>query len=785
MPGVAARISANTTEALPRYAIYFLYWTLQVLAFPFLLIYLALRIARNGAYARKVGERFGFLPESFDRTAPGAIWLHAVSVGEALAALQLLRKLRENIPDAPLYVSCSTLAGRAMAEQKLHGLADGVFYAPLDYRFAVRRVLRSLKPALVIVMETEIWPNLYREARRSGARLLIVNGRISDKALPRYERYRWFFRAPLSYPDRILAQDEVALTRYRLLGASHAETAGNLKYDFHPSTTRVPPQIATILERVQPSMIWIAASTMPPAFDGDIDEDDSVLDAFLRLKERFPGLLLILAPRRPERFDVADAKLDTKGIPFVRRTRLEFESALELPGVLLLDTIGELSSLFGLASVVFVGGSLPHRGGHNVLEPAAYGVPVVTGPHNENFAEMAALFRTGGALTVVHSAEQLAPAIAAFLDDPVKRDEAGRLAREIAVTQGGATQRAVATAARLHDEALPQPFPSLPARLAWALPVSLWRMGISVDQTIRSRGKHLPGAPVVSVGNLAMGGTGKTPFTIWLTRTLKARGHSPAVLLRGYGRQDSSRVLALAPGERRPLSSTGDEAQLLLRAGDAWVGIGADRFAAYQEMQRRHQPSVVLLDDGFQHWPLARQLDIVLIDALDPFRGGLFPSGRLREGFDSLSRAGAVVLTRTRPGRTYRGLIAEIRRHTDAPVFLTRVQGDKPALPIAKVAAFCGLGNPESFHTTLRELGIEPVFFEVFPDHHIYDPGEIRRLAARAPVLLTTEKDYVNIDPALAHECGVVPIPIRVVVENEEELLRLIEECLPAPAKRA
>ncbi len=168
----------HTRKALQRNAIYFLYWTVQVLAFPFLLLYLALRIARNAEYARRVQERFGFLPGPFRRTVPGAIWLHAVSVGEALTAVGLLRRIRERMPGTPVFVSCTTLAGRAMAETKLRGLADGVFYAPVDYRFAVRRVLRTLRPALVVVMETEIWPNLYRDAKLSGAALVVVNGRI-------------------------------------------------------------------------------------------------------------------------------------------------------------------------------------------------------------------------------------------------------------------------------------------------------------------------------------------------------------------------------------------------------------------------------------------------------------------------------------------------------------------------------------------------------------------------------------------------------------------------------
>ncbi|MBI5083842.1 MAG: 3-deoxy-D-manno-octulosonic acid transferase, partial [Acidobacteria bacterium] len=251
--------------------IYLLYWTLQALAFPFLLLYLAIRIIRNRLYAHRLGERFGFIP--FHRTPPGAIWLHAVSVGEAITAIGLLERLRREMPGTPVYVSTTTLAGRAMAEQKLSRLASGIFYAPIDYRFAVRRVLRRLKPALVVVMETEIWPNLYRESRRSGARLLIVNGRISDKALPKYRHRAWFFRQVLQWPDAILAQDATAAGRYTELGAPRVLDAGNLKYDFDPAATSIAPPVAALLQHLQPSHVLIAASTMPPAAPGDPDED--------------------------------------------------------------------------------------------------------------------------------------------------------------------------------------------------------------------------------------------------------------------------------------------------------------------------------------------------------------------------------------------------------------------------------------------------------------------------------------------------------------------------------
>lgn len=757
-----------------RSLIYLLYWAVQAIAFPLLLLYLGLRIIRNPAYLKHLSERFGFLPAAFQRTVPGAIWLHAVSVGEALTAVNLIRRIRQTLPNAPVYVSCSTLAGRAMAEQKLAGLAASVFYCPLDYRFAVRRVLRALKPALVVVMETEIWPNLWRDARLSGAGLLVVNGRISDKALPRYRRFSWFFRAAMHFPEAILAQDSIAAARYRELGAAKVIDAGNLKYDFEPGSTVVSREIREFLERVRPETTWIAASTMPPAFDGDVDEDDVVLDAFHALSRENLRLLLVLVPRRPERFDGAAEKLEKNGISYVRRSTLTADSTVELPGVLLLDTIGELSGLFGVASVVFMGGSIAERGGHNILEPAAFGVPVIAGPHNENFQSIADDFVAGGGLTIT-TRETLAADVGRLLADEGARRQAGERAKQLADAKRGATARAVERIERLYDEALPRPFPSWPWRIAMTPLAWLWRLGVALDRGSKKAARLEPAAPVISVGNLAMGGTGKTPFVLWLARKLAERGLRPAILTRGYRRKDSSATLALLPGESAPVESTGEEAQIFVRAGVAAVGIGADRRASWAALAARGFSGVALLDDGFQHWALRRDVNIVLIDALDPFRGGVFPLGTSRESFAALRRADVVIITRAEPGRTYAGLRAEIRRRNPAALVLTaRTVASAPEVS-GRVAAFCGIGQPEAFRRTLASLGIAPERFEAFADHHHYTAEDLRPLAEGVDALLTTEKDLMNIGAALIEELKIAAVTIAIEVDHEEELLTLIE----------
>jgi len=785
------------------------YRALTILAFPLLLLYLALRVARDRRYAHGLRERFGILPRSFRRTVPGAIWLHAVSVGEVLTAVPLLKQMKASMPWAPVYVSVTTLAGRAMADQKLAGLAAGVFFAPVDMSFAVRSVLRTLKPALVVVMETEIWPNLYREAKRAGASLVVVNGRISDKAMPAYQRWRWFFQAPLSRPDAILAQDERAAARYRELGARHVESAGNLKYDFDTGSAHVAPVVRELVDRIQPTTVLIAASTMPPERDGDPDEDEQVIYTFLKLRGRFPRMLLLWAPRKPERFDAAAERLQASGIPFLRRSLLQSGASLALPGVLLIDTMGELAGLFRLGNAVFMGGTFPHRGGHNPLEPAAFGVPVVAGPHMENFAEIAAEFDAENAWVRVKDPRDLGGILVDLLDDRARQKRTGERGRKLADARRGATTRALAALGKAYDDALPVPLHPLWKRLALSPLTWAWRAGVWLDRAIHlDRRRRV--CSLISVGNLSVGGTGKTPFVIWLCAKLKQKGRKPGVLLRGYGRRGGPEVLTLAKMEPNPKTephlgkeprpsgsggysaeSAGEEAVLHARAGFAVVGVGADRARTLVALHARYPLDCAVLDDGFQHWKLRRDCDIVLIDALDPLRGGLLPLGRLREGFSALRRADIVVITRTVPGRTYAGLVRKIRRaRPNARIFFSRTVAGLESLPEG-AGAFCALGNPESFRTTLSQVRsdssaanqqglpapirpFQPAFFEAFPDHHHYTEPEIEALLRRAHALVTTEKDWLNLPPRFQNDSRIIALPIRMEVDRGNELINLV-----------
>jgi tetraacyldisaccharide 4'-kinase len=781
--------------------IYLLYRLLQALGLPIVLVYFLLRGLRRRAYFGSLRQRCGFLPASFRQTVPGAIWLHAVSVGEVISTVELVRQLRVRLPRSPVFVSVSTLAGYETAIQKLGDLAS-VFYAPLDYVFAVRRVLRALRPSLAVVMETEIWPNLFRETKRAGAGLLLINGRISGHAFSRYRALRWFFGDVLAQVNLLLAQSENMRQRWIAIGAppEKVRAGGNLKYDFEARVAAPESPVRRFLERLHPRAVWIAASTMPPAAAGDPDEDAAVIAAFQQVSARLPALLLLLAPRKPERFDAAAQALERARIPFVRRSGLTGTEELTLPAALLLDSIGEMASLFPLADVVFMGGTLASRGGHNILEPALAARPIVAGPHMENFAEIATDFRVAGALVEVHDAASLAAAVTDILENPARAADLGLKAASCARARQGATTLAANHALEIFSRHVPRYRRAQPGfAFLWMLS-RLWIWGGKLQRARDvARGRRLA-APVISVGNITVGGTGKTPMVLHLTRRLKDAGWHPGILTRGYGRHSPHSHQAVAAGAHLPVSLSGDEPQLFLRAGVAPVGIGGDRWRVGQLLEHEFGVNVVVLDDGFQHARLDRRLDIVLVDALDPFGGGYtLPLGRLREPLAGLSRADILVVTRSESGRVAQAAEHFLRLHNKrAPVFHARSQPEAwvsaatgeamaaDALPYARVAAFCGLGNPGYFWYTLAALGLDPAVRIEFEDHHAYSPRELRFMARHfrdegVEAVLTTEKDLVNLCEDPGHLLAPLPLHwlrIGVQLDREDEFLDAISRRL-------
>jgi 3-deoxy-D-manno-octulosonic-acid transferase len=356
-----------------------------------------------------------------------------VSVGEVLAARVLVRPLKARFPGHRVFVSTTTLTGNTIARETVRG-ADGVFFAPFDFPGSVDRVLDRLRPALLVLVETEIWPNLIHRARQRGARVAIVNGRISPRSFPRYRRLRPLLRRVLAEIDLFLMQGEAHRERMLAMGAppDRVHVAGNLKYD-----ALGEPETPAALRRAlgqdgsAPRPLWVAGSTVE-------GEEAAVLLAFAALRKSDASARLVIAPRHPERFAVVADLVARAGLACARRTLLP-EAGWTGGDVLVLDTLGELAQVYALATVVFVGGSLAPAGGHNVLEPAAAGCPVLVGPHLESCQAEADLLRAAGALDVVADADALATRLAGLLaDDGLRRAMGGRAREAVARLRGAA-----------------------------------------------------------------------------------------------------------------------------------------------------------------------------------------------------------------------------------------------------------------------------------------------------------------------------------------------------------
>ncbi len=712
--------------------------------------------------------------------------------------LPVLQQLRERLPGVPIYLSTSTIAGRQTAERQASALVDGIFYLPIDLVACLRTVFNRLRPWLLVILETELWPNLFVVAKRSGASLALVNGRISDRTWPRYAKWRALFNPILRLPDFVQVQSRTDFERYSALGVRPSVLLpdANLKYDAHLE------QQSLSLPIFGAEQVWIAASTVGPNERGSlrrhsIDEDDLVLAAFEQLAREFPKLLLILAPRQPARFDEVAAKLAARRLHYTRRSGASDE--LQLPGVLLLDTIGELARTYPIADVVFVGGSLAPRGGHNIIEPAAAGVPLIVGPHMQNFAAIAHEFHTAGALIEVHDEGELATAVKMVLSGPQPAEQLGERGQKLVQQNRGVSVRLAERLVPLfHAGAFGLQHNGVLRSLLGGFAL-LWRFGGSYKRHYGERFATsvapLP-VPVISVGGLSVGGTGKTPFTAYLASNLKSLGYSPAILTRGYRRQSRGELLLSFGAQASPVV-TGDEAQILLQTGASPIGIGADRYSVAQRLLAAYpETDVLLLDDGFQHARMQRNVDIVLLDALDPFSNGeVLPLGRLREPVESLRRADIVVITRCDSEDRYEAIANRVRsikqgmsvfRTATCPgLWRSAKTGEQVDLsPSSVVAAFCGLGNPHSFWQTLEQLSLKPVMKKAFRDHHRYRASEIRSLAQAArkhgaEVMLTTEKDVYNLteETLAATELELLYLPIKLAVTEETEFFNRLRAC--------
>jgi 3-deoxy-D-manno-octulosonic-acid transferase len=398
-----------------------------VLSLPWWLV----QVLRLGKYRSGLAERLGFVPSRLLDARPGSIWVHAVSVGEVLAVSQLVNELQQKYPDRQILVSTTTATGQSLARQRFG--ENRAFFMPLDFGFAVRRYLDALKPQLIVIAETEFWPNLLHLAGKRQTSLAVVNARISDRSFPRYRRFKWFFSRVLSEVDLFLTQTAEDAQRLREIGAAtgRIQVSGNLKFDIRPASH-------TALVGTLRAAIGVHSPVIVSGSSAE-GEEELLVEAFKRIQQQFPEAIMVLAPRHPERFEKVAGLITSAGLVLQRRSLWKPPQPIT-SGIFLLDSMGELAGVYALADVAFVGGSLVPTGGHNILEPAQYGATILVGPHTFNFREIVSIFEQGGAVKIVN-AETLGPQLLVLLNQPEERERMGRLAKDLFTKHAGATHR--------------------------------------------------------------------------------------------------------------------------------------------------------------------------------------------------------------------------------------------------------------------------------------------------------------------------------------------------------
>jgi len=395
----------------------------------------------HGKYIAGLRQRLGSVPPTNGKPV---IWLHCVSVGETQAARPLAKRLKQQFPHHDLVISTITLTGQNLARDVFRNDAASIIYFPFDWRWTVRRALKAVNPAVVLIMETELWPNFLRECKTRKIPVAVVNGRISRQSYRRYRMIKWFLRRVLSSLSIAVMQSETDAQRLEELGISKDKlfTAGNLKFD-----AEIAGELTDKTEEIRRRFavdsnlpLILAASTHAP-------EEQIIVESIQKLRQKQP-VRLMLAPRHPERFNEVATLLQKSGLSWTRRTNPPDANDAHAT-IVLLDTIGELPATYALAQIVFVGGSIVDKGGHNVLEPAAAGATVVTGAHTHNFHAIVDLMNEAGALVQLPAlpdataSDEIAYVFEKLLASPAEREELGRRAQQLITSNRGAADRTI------------------------------------------------------------------------------------------------------------------------------------------------------------------------------------------------------------------------------------------------------------------------------------------------------------------------------------------------------
>lgn len=808
---------------------------LVIVAMP-VLLYRSMR--EVGFYERVRQSVFGRVPhDDIERVAnQRCIWLHAASVGEIVAASPLVKEFHKEFPRRPILVSVVTSSGYNMAKRILKD-ADSIIYFPFDLPFLGESIIKKINPGVFMPVETELWPNFLKAARKYKIPVMMVNGRISDKSVKRYHYLRGLLKDMLGTIDKFCMQSPIDAQYIIQLGAdpSLVTVTGNTKFD-QTYTSVSEAERKELCEKLH------LAGAYPILMAGSTHrgEEEILFDSFLKVKKAYPTAKMILAPRDIMRAGDLSRMVQKKGMKSILRTEAD---KAEEGDVILLDTIGELGRLYSVGDIVFVGGSLIEQGGHNILEPAAHGKAILVGPYMFNFKDSYALFSGRGACLTVNNEAELTTTILRLLNNDEEKRAMEEQTLQIIAENGGAALKSREELRELldrvgerrvsihkerfldHKERVMQylytlvyngeeglfrssvlallRFCSIIYGAMVELNLGLFKKGI-IPQTKLN-------ATVISLGNITVGGTGKTPTAERIAKWIRDDGYRVAILNRGYRAKWKGSVGVVSDGSKIYMSASeaGDEAYLLAKnlPGVAVI-IGSDRSKTGAHAINKLGVDVLILDDGYQHWKLDRDLDIVLIDAAANSFGNnyILPRGTLRETLPNLDRADICLLTKVDQAEEGNcELVCDtIRKYNEHAPIIQSIHHSVCFLEIAdwyksipdsevaleeidgqRIIAFSAIGNPKSFEQSIASRGAEIVDAIRFQDHHEYTMAEMQDILENALqknvcALVTTEKDAVKIPPEFIHSKRGLPVYILKmelkILPSHEEFLQAIKQ---------
>ena len=784
------------------------------------------RSVREKGFVERIRQSLGFFPEhALDKVEKkDCIWVHAASVGEIVATSPLIKEFRKEFPKSPILVSVVTTSGYEMANRIIKD-ADAIIYFPLDLPWLAGHVLRRIRPRVFLPVETELWPNFLRTARKIHVPVMMVNGRISDKSVKQYKHLHSLLRNMIGTVKLFAMQSPIDAEYIMRLGAPQelVTVTGNTKFD-QTYTDVSPEEKQKIIEEMGLSKndgIFLAGSTHR-------GEEEAVLQAFKAVRETHPHARLVIAPRELLRTMEVVHLCRKAGFSVTTRTKLQNEAPQD-EDIVILDTIGELGKVYSIGDVVFVGGSLVPHGGHNILEPAAHGKAIIVGSHMFNFKDTYALFKNRDACLTVKNGEELAKQVTRLFDEPEHRHRIEEETRAIVRENKGASRKSAILLHQMlesyesspenrhhvrstqkitnfqtyfidlvHSKEVDGLFPHLIMGILYIFSL-IYGLLVNIKLAGYKYGifqKQKLDCFVISLGNVTVGGTGKTPTAQRLARDIRDMGYRVVILNRGYRAKWHGEVGIVSDGKRLHMDAAeaGDEAYMLAKhLPEVPVLIGAERAKTGRYAMEHFGAEVAILDDGYQHWQLERDLDILLVDAVNVFGNGyILPRGTLREPISHISRADICLMTKVdQAAAASCDYIREtVHRYNPEARIVESIHQPRCFIPLTewyvniasqgidiaqmrgkRIMAVSAIGNPASFEQTLSDLGAVIIESLRYPDHHDYAMSEMTDIFqqaenAGAEAIVITEKDAVKIPADVAREKWSIPIYVICVEVN-------------------